>query len=295
MLIFILIMLNSCIGSAPVPSPVEVDTVRFIVLGDQGSGGGGQRAVAKAMHRWASENPVDFVILLGDNFYSEGVDSINDPQWQSKFERKYAYPSLQVPFYAVLGNHDYRGNASAQVLYTHENKRWRMPDKYYEFFFLLDSVVKVQFVAIDTTPISKNKSGYKNQLKWLDRQLEASNADWKIVYGHHFIFSSGKYGTSKRMLKRLAPVLTKHKVDLYMSGHDHDLELLRSGSGDYYLISGAGAIPREVRASEKTLFASPELGFAFIQITKGQMTVKFITVGGGMEYEYTIKKNSIVK
>ena len=46
-----------------------------------------------------------FVVLLGDNFYEDGVASVDDPQWQTKFEDPYA--NIDLPFYAVLGNHDH--------------------------------------------------------------------------------------------------------------------------------------------------------------------------------------------
>ena len=42
----------------------------------------------------------------GDNFYESGVDSISDDKWQTTFEAIYDAPALQVPWYAVLGNHD---------------------------------------------------------------------------------------------------------------------------------------------------------------------------------------------
>ena len=53
----------------------------------------------------------EFVLSLGDNFYSKGVKSVDDPQFKSKYEETFDSPSLQVPWYVCSGNHDYYGGS----------------------------------------------------------------------------------------------------------------------------------------------------------------------------------------
>lgn len=72
------------------------------------------------------------MISTGDNFYESGVDSISDDKWQTTFEAIYDAPALQVPWYAVLGNHDYGGSAQAQIDYSKKSRRWTMPDRYFQ-------------------------------------------------------------------------------------------------------------------------------------------------------------------
>lgn len=44
----------------------------------------------------------------GDNIYEEGVESVTDPLWSSRYCSVYTDPSiLDIPWYAILGNHDY--------------------------------------------------------------------------------------------------------------------------------------------------------------------------------------------
>src|SRR5262249_47401068 len=83
--------------------------VSVFAVGDTGYGGEILRANARAMERSAEARPVDLVLLLGDNFYPDGVRSLEDPRWKERFEDAFAGAKLQVPFYAVLGNHDHRG------------------------------------------------------------------------------------------------------------------------------------------------------------------------------------------
>ncbi len=292
-LFILLLLLPQYVGPASGTSHATENSVHFIVLGDQGSGGKGQRDVAEAMGRKAAEDPVEFVILLGDNFYSWGVDSVDDPQWDTKFEKMYAYPSLKAPFYAALGNHDHYGNPFAQVRYTAKSSRWKMPAPYYTFSVMIDDSLKAQFFALDTTSIVHQKQNFVDQLQWLDEQLRTSKAEWKIVYGHHPVYSSGYYGIDRYLVKVLEPVFRKYKVDLYMSGHDHDLELIKSNSETFYLISGAGSEPRPVRAGENSIFASSSLGFAWISILKDELTIQFISANSSTEYEYRIKKSVV--
>ena len=110
----------------------------FVVIGDWGRGTEAQHRVAAEMGRTAAATDARFVLAVGDNFYDQGVDSIDDPLWKAMFEDVYTHPALQVPWHAALGNHDYGSNPQAQVDYTSRSPRWRMPERYYK---LVDSAL----------------------------------------------------------------------------------------------------------------------------------------------------------
>src|SRR5262249_10265627 len=67
-----------------------------------------------------------FVVTTGDNFY-DGVTSLHDAHWQESYEAVYHRPSLQIPWYVVLGNHDYQGSVQAQLDYAYLSARWCLP------------------------------------------------------------------------------------------------------------------------------------------------------------------------
>lgn len=136
----------------PKPEPGETDsgleepqanTVRFIAVGDTGTGDGNQYRVANAMRNKCELDGCKFVLMLGDNIYENGVDSMNDAQFESKFENP--FQDIDAPFYVVTGNHDYGGyglgiiiepdKALYQVDYSDisPNSKWRMPEQYYQF------------------------------------------------------------------------------------------------------------------------------------------------------------------
>lgn len=267
--------------------------VSFIAIGDQGKGGRSQRHVARLMNEKAAEDPVKFVMTLGDNFYKRGVTSVSDKQWSEKFEDMYNLPYLAVPFYATLGNHDHKdGNARHQVEYSKKNARWVMPDNYYTFSKSIDAHSSVQFFALDTTVINQQSENYLEQIRWLDQALMASTATWKIVLGHHPVFSYGKHGDQEQMIDQVRPLLEKHEVDVYISGHDHDRQLLKPSGGVYYIISGTGSRSRDTQYGEHTVFAETNLGFVWCLVSASQFHVQFIDLRGDVEFAHTWSKGT---
>src|SRR6185312_16434736 len=130
--------------------------LNFLVLGDWGRNGEkDQMDVAKQMGITAKAMEAKFVIAAGDNFYEDGVASVDDPQWQSSFEKVYTAPSLHVPWHAILGNHDYHGNCDAQIDYAKTSKRWHMPARYYQRTETINDTSTADFFYLDTTPMSK--------------------------------------------------------------------------------------------------------------------------------------------
>ena len=121
-----------------------------------------------------------------------------------------------------------------------------MPDRYYTF-----SEGIVQFFALDTNP----NAAWEQQLRWLEDNLASSLATWKIVFGHHAIYSSGKHGRNSDLIRRLTPLFSKYGVQLYCNGHDHHYERTKPIDGTVYLTAGGGASTRSVGKSEWTEFA----------------------------------------
>lgn len=98
---------HNCMMSQQDTNPVAAKTADFVMAE--------MAASAKAADS-------RFVLALGDNFYWRGVQSENDPLWQSVFEERSTLPGLQTPWFVILGNHDHYGNADAQIIYSQKQK-----------------------------------------------------------------------------------------------------------------------------------------------------------------------------
>ena len=228
--------------------------LRLLAVADSGSGDAAQRAVAVQMVRRHRQRPVELVLLAGDNIYNDGDIALVG----SHFERPYR-ELLQagVPFKAVLGNHDVRHDGGAgQLAY----RGLGMEGRWYSF-----RRGPVQFLMLDTNP----GDHWPTQLSWLRRQLAASQAPWKVVVGHHPLYSEGFYGDDVRLISRLAPLFKTYGVQLYINGHDHNYARTPSLDGTTYLtVGGGGAALRPVQQKRPNARAVSVHSFAELDFTK---------------------------
>jgi predicted phosphodiesterase len=218
-------------GPAKTPKPVataaktwtSTKPTEFMVLGDWGSGLSGQLNIANAMKALHQKAPIQFIITVGDNIYPDG-----DIRKFAKdyFEKPYAtFVAQKIPFYPTLGNHDVP-HQDEQIAY------FKMPGAYYSF-----NKGNIAFFAINTNHFNPT------QQSWLTHKLSQSKATWKIVYGHHPVYSSGPHGDeeeSVQLQKELKPLLEKYHVDFYLCGHDHHYERFMPVQGVYYVLTGGG-------------------------------------------------------
>jgi 3',5'-cyclic AMP phosphodiesterase CpdA len=274
--------------------------LNFYLFGDWGRDGkGGQKKVSDVMNATAKIEPPRFIISTGDNFYPSGVRSTTDKQWKTSFEDIYTGEGLQCPWYVVLGNHDYRGNPQAEIDYSQVSKRWNMPARYYVKSFPLnnESSAFVDFVFIDTSPLNDEKRGNvvaqddTRQLQWIDSVLRASKATWKFVVGHHSMYTGGKrVDNVPHVRNHLENIFIKNNVDLYLCGHEHDLQYIKPDGRTTYLVSGAGSKIRPTGKLPSTKFAASVNGFMVLSVTANEVHVNVLDADGKVIYHTTIDK-----
>ena len=196
------------------------------------------------MAAFHQEFDFDFVLMLGDNIYG----AIEPADVEAKFAVPYkALLDAGVEFHAVLGNHDnpnvrfYKPlNMAGQRYYTFRNPKG-VPG---------NGLGSVRFFALD--------SGYldKEELDWLDTQLAASDAEWRIVFFHHPLYSSGAtHGSALESRAVLEPLFVKYGVSVVFSGHDHFYERIKPQKGGivYWVAGGGGSLRQgDIRTTQMT-------------------------------------------
>jgi hypothetical protein len=219
-LLLIVVATWQLVAGPTISIPNRPDTLKFAVLGDNGSGDQGQYDVAVQMVATRRLFSFDFVIMLGDNFYG----SQRPADLVQKFDRPYK-PLLDagVTFHAAIGNHD----ALATLNYLPLNMAGQ---RYYTF------VRKhVRFFVLDTNIMDAP------QLRWFETALQEAREPWKIAYFHHPIYgNAGRHGSAVDMRLLLEPLFVKYGMSVVFSGHDHIYERLKPQKGIHYFVAGSG-------------------------------------------------------
>lgn len=289
--------------------PATAQRISFYALGDQGSGGLQQWEVARAMDKRAGQDgAIDFAVLLGDNFYTRDALSADSLAWQSRFERMYAGSYLSaIPFYAVLGNHDYddaaepvaQGGSMPAVEMEYSRKhlgsnRWRMPERYYTADFgRAGGRPLLRVVFLDT---NQEDAGLVEQAAYLRRQMAMGDDGpvWKIVVGHHPFRTYGKhFGERAAANAILLAAMQEAHVDAYLSGHDHNQQFIAGDGEPLQIISGAGGSTGYAvsKHAPDLLFSTSAHGFAGIALDAASMRIDFYDAQASALASYTIARD----
>lgn len=279
--------------------------LNFYLANDLGRNGYyDQKPIAELMGNMAETVDIECVVAAGDVHHFEGVRSVNDPLWMTNYELIYSHPELMIPWYAILGNHEYRGNTQAVIDYSKISARWNMPDRYYTFVMENDGIT-VRFVMVDTAPLIDKyreddeysdacKQDMDKQLSWIDSLLTTSKEDWVLVVGHHPIFAETGKDDSERLdlQKRLDSILRKHtNVDMYLCGHIHNFQHIRKVDSNIdYVVNTSGSLSRKVKTIDGTRFCSGDTGFSLICADKKELNLHMINKEGKVIYTVTRKK-----
>lgn len=254
-----------------------------------------QKPIAELMGQMADVVFPECVFAAGDVHHFEGVQSTSDPLWLTNYELIYSHPRLMIPWYPILGNHEYLGNTQAVLDYSHVSRRWSMPARYYTKVFEKGGT-SVRFVLLDTTPLMQRhreetekypdacKQDHEKQLAWVDSLLTVSKEDWVVVIGHHPIYAETNREENERceMQQTLDKILRRHhNVTLYACGHIHNFQHIRpKGSTFDYIVNSSASLSRNVGAIEGTIFCSSESGFSMIAVDRQELCLYMIDKNG---------------
>ena len=292
---------NPSRDSATVTSTTFGKATNFLIVSDYGwSGEKDQQVVANQMAKTADSVDATFITTCGDNFQVAGVASTQDPLWKSCFEDVYKARSLQVDWYPVMGNHDYKGNTKAQIDYSKISNRWRMQDRYYTLVKKINDSISLRLIFIDTAPLVAKyrdtpseypdavKQNNEKEIKWLNDVLANAKEQWIMVFGHHPVYSASKiHGNTPEMIERVKPLFDKYHVQFYFCGHDHDFQRLHEkGSNVEYIVTGTGGEPRPSSTNEMSVFSHSEPGFSVVSLKGDKARVCFVGVTGNIIYDF---------
>jgi DNA repair exonuclease SbcCD nuclease subunit len=301
-------MLSVGFARAQLPTLPERN-LNFIVVSDTGAPAKKQAsvvAVAGQLEKVVTNNNISFVAVAGDPIHQNGVQNVKDPEWQIKVESVFKAPVLHtLPWYVISGNHEYSGSVPAVLAYANVSPRWNAPARYYAFQRSLGHAnAPVLFLFLDTTPLidgyhaEEDRSDVKEQdprreLQWMDSTLTASNAGWKIVFGHHPVHAHTTKSINERvdMQCKVGTILEKRNVDFYIGGHIHNFQYIKpQGTKVNYIVNASGHTSRPVEPIEGSVAYFQAPGFSLYSVSKDAVDFYFINEYGQTLYHGQVKK-----
>lgn len=269
--------------------------LNFLMMGDWGglpeplSSTPAEHATAKAMGKEAEKTGASFALTIGDNFYWHGIRTDEyDSRFKHTFEDVFRADVLQSPgfFKVIAGNHDHRGNVTAQIAYSAHSERWHFPSLWYSWVEKVDDAgTTAEFVMLDTIVLSgpsacpstgeewlgsdermgdhRDDTAAQSQYEWLEATLAASTADFLFVSGHYPIWSVCEHGPTSSLVSYLKPLLEKYAVSAYFAGHDHCQAHIDENGGVQYHVVGAA---NQIQGSDKNKDKVPAEQLKFLDL-----------------------------
>jgi hypothetical protein len=144
---------------------------------------------------------------------------------------------------------------------------------------------------------------WERQLAWLSKTLLTHPDSWKVVFAHHPLFATGKWGAAPPSMPvaRVAAVLAQHNVHLYLAGHDHLLQHMVLNSGMLQVIGGGGGgaldmdpflnSAQSASHAEVLHTAVRQPGFGAVMIAGGQLCTTTVSLFGE-QFTSCVSKNT---
>lgn len=311
-------------GFASAVPQISAEAAHAVVLGDWGwldvvgpndlRGGDGfaaQMQVAQGMRHYLAAQKLkpEALFLLGDSWYGDLPGGAQSARWKTQFEEMYPAQLFPGPAYTMLGNHDYQklpptvDKVEAELEYARIGRgldgkptRWTLPARWYTFDFparhpLMHCIVlDSNMPPIDGRPahganFTLTPSQQAEQLQWFEQQLQRPRtAPFLVVMGHHPVYSNGPHGDHPVLVRDWDPLFLKYKVDLYMAGHDHDLQVLQfeDHPTTHFLSGGGGAdlYVLKIDDLERGPYAQEVHGFSHLAATKQALELRHLDASG---------------
>ena len=242
------------------------------MIGDFGTGGRSERAVAAAVREWDRNTPLDGLVTTGDNVYPDGSPTKFDQAWR----KPYGWVADEgIAVVASLGNHDLDSGDPAELMALLD-----MPDRWYT-----RTIGLVQAVVLDANDVEA-----VGQTEFLTETLRAPlprGARYRVVVFHQAAYSCADHGSDDDVQREWVPLLEDGDVDLVLNGHDHLYQRFSPDDGPTYVVTGGGGAKIDQPEACRTGTpppddAEPTLHFVALDATRDGLRIRAVTPDGNV-------------
>jgi Carboxypeptidase regulatory-like domain/Calcineurin-like phosphoesterase len=235
--------------------------------------------VANLVHSWSP----DAILTVGDNSYDNGTTAEIQADQQP-----YAADISAGRFYPVAGIHDWGQQCINSTYIQSSTAYFGRPAHYVAH--LGGGLLDYFATDMNCADPDGDVAGSVQANQYLSN-VSASTAIWKITGAHSPPYSSGvAFGSQAFTHWAIAP-----QIDLFMSGHDHDMEHLVEG-GQNFIVDGASG-------EDTTPLKSPpisgsvwgdgsDFGAVRLTVTQYSLKVDFVNLSNLVLHSFTLSKGS---
>jgi len=281
---------------------------KFLVFGDSQSAVGVADPYGlwrKTLHNAYQANPdAKFMVNVGDlvDYGQMGV------HWNAWFAAAKGVVD-RIPEMPVSGNHEHFGSRDMTRPF-YWAAQWVLPQngpeglkgQAYSFDY-----GPAHFVVLDSQAEEQKSHGdiLALQKPWLEADLAASKAKWKIVLFHKPPYTIYPKRNNDDIKAAFCPIMEKYSVDLVFNAHDHGIARtypIRSGAlmkrpseGVIYYIAGSSG-GKTYKAVQKmgynSMFHNPveQPNYFAVEVKEKKITIKTILQDGTLFDEFFIDK-----
>ena len=269
--------------------PAEPVALRLAVIADMNDSYGSttySQEVVDTIDSIIASKP-DLVINLGDMVAGQKAKLNYRAMWCAFHETvTKRLEDAGIPMAQVPGNHDasaYSAYAKEREIYIdewnqHKSDLRYISDEHYPLYYSFE-MKGFYFIALDLTTLEPMDD---EQFEWFKAQLAANPTNrGAIVFSH--VPLHGVSSIKPREIvrdERIAPLLREHRVQLFLTGHQHAYFPARVGPTMYMHSGAQGGGPRSVRQNAGVM---PKT-FSYINLyQKHEPYPETYTIEGGFE------------
>jgi predicted phosphodiesterase len=239
--------------------------VSLVAVGDFGVGNDDEAAVAAAMRAWVEDQGTDAFVSVGDSVYPEAEAKYFDAAWTEPFGW---VDEAGIPVIAALGNHDLEDGSSAELI-----EFFKLPGAWFEH-----KVGNVRIIVLDSNQVESAE-----QTRWLEATLAEEDPGWTVVVVHKPPYDCGRYEGTPEVRDRWAKMFPG-RVDLVLSGHDHNYQRFAPHYGVTYIVTGGGGdsfygLDDECTAETPARVAGNDTTHHFLALRASDRRLEVIAIG----------------
>ena len=222
---------------------------KFLVFGDSQSGVAGNPDYSL----WQSTIQNAYKANADARFFVEMGDAVEVGQSNAHWNNWFAADKGvidSISYMPVEGNHecyDMNINKTEPTLYIGQ---FNVPHNgpYNNSQVYSYDYGNVHFVVLDSQLLEEQKfhpNLVDDEKAWLEKDLNQTEKDWKVVFWHKTPYSTKAYRTNEAIKAAFDSILDKHHVDIAFNAHDH-------------------AYSRTYPINNDTIVGSPALGTVYV-------------------------------